>query len=139
MKLSRASRSGSKKVARTLVPLLPSLVKLLGGLMRDARVSILDRGLLVAVIVYVLSPLDLVPDFLGILGLSDDLFLLALVVRRLVTGAGEDVVVDHWGGSRTELAGLMDAMDDLGELLPGPIRSILESFGGRGDEGSGAG
>ncbi|HUG41246.1 MAG TPA: YkvA family protein [Longimicrobiales bacterium] len=132
MKLRRrSSRGPGKRLARTLVPLLPSLVRLLGGLMRDRRVSLVDRGLVVAVLLYVVSPLDLVPDFLGVFGLTDDLFLLALVLRRLLLGAGSEVLAAHWGGSRGELHRLMDSVGDLGSLLPGPVRGLLESFGGR--------
>lgn len=127
----KRSRKGAKGLARTFVPLLPSLVKLLGGLMRDARVRLLDRGLLVAVILYVVSPIDLVPDFLGILGISDDLFLLAVVLRRMLLGAGDEVVASHWSGSRAELDRLMGAVEELGALVPAPIRGFLESFGGR--------
>ena len=139
MRLTRASGRGAKKLAKALVPQLPAFLKLLGGMMRDARVSLLDRGLVVAVILYVVSPLDLIPDFLGILGLSDDLFLLALVVRRLVLGAGEEVVASHWSGTAAELRRLRDAVDELGGLLPGPVRGMLGSFGGGGEGRRGAG
>ena len=127
----RRPRQGARALARTLVPMLPAVVRLLGGLMRDGRVSLLDRGLLVGVMLYVVSPLDLVPDFLGILGLTDDLFLVGLVVRRLLLGAGSDVLADHWSGSGRDLRRLMSAVDRLGSLLPDPVRRILESFGRR--------
>lgn len=132
MRLRKGGRRGvAKGTARSLVPLLPSLVRLLGGLMRDGRVSVLDRGLLVAAVLYVLSPLDLIPDVLGVFGLTDDLFLLALLVRRLIINAGVDVVRDHWNGGKGELRRLLDAIEDLGSLLPGPIRGMLESVGRR--------
>lgn len=130
MKLRR-SRPGARQLARTLVPMLPAVVRLLGGLMRDRRVSLLDRGLLVAVILYVVSPLDLIPDVFGVLGLTDDLFLAGLALRRLLLGAGSDVLADHWSGSGRDLRRLVSAVDRLGSLLPAPVRSILESFGGR--------
>lgn len=124
------ARGRAKRTARSLIPLLPAFVRLLGGLMRDARVSLLDRGLLVAVIVYVVSPLDLLPDVLGIFGLTDDLFLVALVLRRLIVGAGPEVLESHWTGERADLRRLMDAMDELGSVLPGPVRGLLESMSG---------
>lgn len=133
MKLGKRGRRGrAKTTARSLVPLLPSFVRLLGGLMRDARVSLLDRGLVVAAIVYVVSPLDLLPDVLGVFGLTDDLFLLALVLSRLITRAGPDVLESHWSGERDGLRRLMEAMDELGSLLPAPVRGVLESLGGEG-------
>lgn len=131
MKLwKRGPRGRARNTARSLVPLLPSVVRLLGGLMRDARVSLVDRGLLVAAIVYVVSPLDLLPDVLGVFGLTDDLFLLALVLHRLITRAGPAVLESHWTGAQADLRRLMDAMEELGSLLPAPVRGILESVGG---------
>lgn len=128
MRITRRGRRAARRTAGRLVPLLPSFVRLLGGLLRDRRVSLLDRGFLVAVILYVLSPLDLIPDVLGVLGLTDDLFLLALAVRRLVTGAGEDVVREHWSGGADGLRRLQEALADLGSLLPRPVRGILRSW-----------
>lgn len=132
--MSPARRSpvrAARQLARRLVPALPSFVRLLAGLMRDARVSLLDRGLLVAVLVYVVSPLDLIPDVLGLFGLGDDLFLLALVLRRLLLGAGREVLESHWSGPPEQLGLLVDSVDELGSLVPGPLRPILEAFGGR--------
>ena len=57
--------------------------------------------------------------------------LAALVVRRLLLGAGSDVLADHWSGSGRDLRRLVSAVDRLGSLLPDPVRRILESFGRR--------
>jgi len=115
-------------VAAALVPLLPNFLRLLAGLIRDPRVSVFDKGLLVGVIAYVLIPLDLVPDILGLLGWADDLFLLAMALRRLVLGAGMSVLRDHWTGSGRGLKRLLGGLDDLRTLVPGPVRRLLEGF-----------
>lgn len=128
MRLTRRGKRVGRRTARQLIPLLPSFIGLLTGLLRDSRVSLLDRGFLLAVIAYVLSPLDLIPDVLGVLGLSDDLFLLALAVRRLILRAGDDVVTDHWSGDEGGLGRLRTALDDLGDILPKPVRRALRSW-----------
>ncbi len=54
---------------------------------RDPRVPMLARFLAVAVAAYALSPIDLIPDFIPILGWLDDLLIVPLgllVVRRLI-------------------------------------------------------
>jgi uncharacterized membrane protein YkvA (DUF1232 family) len=54
---------------------------------RDPRVPLLARILAVAVAAYALSPIDLIPDFIPVLGWLDDLLLVPLglwVVRRLI-------------------------------------------------------
>ena len=52
---------------------------------RDPRTPIIVRGLAVCVAAYALSPIDLIPDFIPVIGLLDDLLLiplgLALVIR----------------------------------------------------------
>jgi uncharacterized membrane protein YkvA (DUF1232 family) len=45
---------------------------------RDARVPILAKVIIGLVVAYVLSPLDLIPDFIPLIGYLDDLILLPL-------------------------------------------------------------
>ena len=51
---------------------LPSFVRLYWRLFRDARVSVLPKALLVLILLYVVSPLDIVPDFIPGIGEMDD-------------------------------------------------------------------
>lgn len=81
----------------------------LGLALTDSRTPWYARGLLIMVLGYALSPLDLIPDFIPILGLLDDLVLLPLgiiLVLRLLPPvvladcrrrAQEDIdVPTHW-------------------------------------------
>jgi uncharacterized membrane protein YkvA (DUF1232 family) len=52
---------------------LPSFAKLYWRLFRDRRVSVLPKALLVLIAVYVFSPLDVVPEFVPVVGVMDDL------------------------------------------------------------------
>ena len=61
--------------ARRLVRELPNVVKLLFRLIRDLRVPAADKLLFGFAVAYVLMPADLLPDFLGFLGVVDDLYL----------------------------------------------------------------
>lgn len=125
----RHRRRRGRGRASSLIPLIPRLVKLLWGLLRDRRVPLVERALVVGVIAYVVSPLDLIPDVLGVLGLTDDLFLLAVAFRRLVGRAGADVVASHWSGDPGALERLLGGLEDLGSVLPGPVRGLLRSVG----------
>ena len=114
-----------RKSAVKLLRELPNLIKLLVRLLRDARVSKLDRLLFGAVIAYVLLPADLLPDFLGVLGLTDDLYLIGLVLNRLFARAGADVLLEHWDGNPRALGYLLEGVEEVGALLPARIRSAL--------------
>lgn len=93
--------------------LLPDFVHLIIRLALDSRVPMELRTQTAAVLAYVMLPLDLVPEGLvGPVGFGDDLLLVALMVRRLLTTVPPDVVLTHWAGP----AGLMDT-----------IRTILDA------------
>jgi uncharacterized membrane protein YkvA (DUF1232 family) len=72
-KIRLGRKRSRRKSAIQLLRELPNFIKLLVRLLRDARVSKLDRALFAVVIAYVLLPIDLLPDFLGFTGLFDDL------------------------------------------------------------------
>lgn len=131
LQLFRRGKKESRQVAARLVPVLPRFLGLLFRLMVDRRVRLLDKGLVVGVIAYILMPVDLIPDILGVLGWTDDLFLLGLALRRLVLGAGEEVIRSGWRGSEESLDRLETGLEDLGTLLPGPIHGLLQRYAER--------
>ena len=84
--------------------LLPDLVGLVRRLAGDAslpRSTRLTLGLLVG---YLAFPIDLVPDFVPVLGYADDAIVVALALRRVVRRAGAEAVERHWRGSDAGLA-----------------------------------
>ena len=96
------SRPGEATVRETL-RLLPDLVRLLRRLAAD---DTLPRGVRVRLwlgLGYLLLPIDLVPDFLPVLGYADDAVVLALVLRAVVRRAGPDALDRHWPGSAAGL------------------------------------
>lgn len=131
MKLGRRGRKESRKVATRLIPVLPRFLGLLFRLMGDRRVSLLNKGLVLGVLAYIVMPVDLVPDLLGVLGWTDDLFLLGLALRQLVLRTDEAVVRSNWRGEEDALERLEGGLEDLGTLLPGPIHRLLEGYAER--------
>ena len=132
--MSKLSRASTRSAARQLVRELPKLVKLLYRLMLDRRVPALDKALFALVAAYVLSPIDLIPDFGGLLGMVDDLYLVGLALGRLMAGAGEDILLEHWDGDARTLGFLIEGVEELGGLLPKPIRNALGTAAVTGEE-----
>lgn len=90
--------AGRRLAAKTLATLLPNLVSLFRGLLRDPRVPFGSKVLLWIGVVWIASPIDLLPEFLPVVGPLDDAVVAALVLRHLLRTAGEDVVREHWRG-----------------------------------------
>lgn len=117
-----------RRTALQLIKELPNLFKLLLSLLRDPRVSKIDRILFGAVMAYVVLPMDLMPDFMGVFGLADDLYLVGLALSRLFANAGTDILLEHWTGNPRALGYLIEGVEEVGALLPKKVRSVLKGF-----------
>jgi uncharacterized membrane protein YkvA (DUF1232 family) len=74
---------------------LPSFVKLFSRLARDPRVSLSPKLILLAVLAYVILPVDLVPDFLLGLGQVDDLLVIFLGLNLFLRLCPRAIVREH--------------------------------------------
>lgn len=79
--------------------LLPDLLRLIRRLAADKTVSHGVRIKLILLLAYLLSPLDLVPDFLPVIGYADDVIIVALVLRSVIRSAGPEPLRRHWPGT----------------------------------------
>ncbi|MFJ9413361.1 YkvA family protein [Streptomyces sp. NPDC101227] len=99
------------------VRLLPDLVRLLRRLAADKTLPRGVRVRLGLLMVYLASPIDLIPDFLPVIGYADDAIIVAFVLRSVVRRAGIEAVRAHWPGTDdgfaalSRLAGLPRAAD----------------------------
>ena len=76
---------------------LPQFARLYWRLWRDPRVSMWPKALLVVGILYVVSPLDFIPDVIPIIGEVDDLVVLIVLCRLFVYLCPPEVVREHVG------------------------------------------
>ena len=89
---------GRRSQARALAGFIPDCIVLFRRLLADPRVHGWRRALVVALVAYLALPFDLVPDFIPVAGQLDDLLIVALVLRVILRGAGEEIVREHWPG-----------------------------------------
>jgi uncharacterized membrane protein YkvA (DUF1232 family) len=90
--------AGRTLAAKELALLVPNLVLLFKDLLRDPAIPRGPKVALAIAIVWLISPIDLLPEFLPVLGPLDDAVVAALVLRYLVRRAGPAVVRNHWRG-----------------------------------------
>lgn len=124
-KLKRRERSELKGRMHSFLMFLPNMVMLLGRLLKDARVPIAEKALFAAAIVYVISPLDFIPDIFPFIGQVDDIYVVALVLLRLVNRSDESVVREHWSGGG-DIVALSDSIAGIApKLLPKRVSRVL--------------
>ena len=102
----------------------------MGGLLTDRRVAALDKVLLAIAVAYVVAPIDLIPDFIPFIGQVDDVFIVVLALRRLISNAGMNVIRDHWDGAIEDLhpTALQEVLLAAAFFLPRRIRRRLRKI-----------
>ena len=98
---------GRAILARELTLLLPNLVRLFAGLLRDTRVPLRAKIVLAVASVWLASPIDLIPDFIPIAGSLDDAIVAALALRFVLRTTDGAVVREHWRGDPATLERLL--------------------------------
>ena len=86
-----------------LLRVYPDLVRLLVSLSRDRRVSRAVRWRLLVALVYNAQPFNLIPDFVPVIGLADNVVVTAWAVRSAIRRSGPAVVLSNWSGTQAGL------------------------------------
>lgn len=84
---------------RDALRLLPDLLRLLKRLASDPTMPRGVRLRLVLLFVYLALPIDLIPDFVPVLGYADDAIIVAFVLRSVTRRAGPEALAKHWPGT----------------------------------------
>jgi uncharacterized membrane protein YkvA (DUF1232 family) len=78
-----------------LIRRLPSVMSLTWRLIKDPRVSLIAKSLPVLAVLYVVLPLDIIPDWIPGLGQLDDAAVVILAIRGLLRLSPSQVVDEH--------------------------------------------
>jgi uncharacterized membrane protein YkvA (DUF1232 family) len=89
---------------REAIRVLPDTIRLLRRLATDRTIGTGVRVRLWLLFAYLAMPIDLVPDFIPVLGYADDAIVVAIVLRSVVRRAGPDAVRRNWPGTPEGLA-----------------------------------
>jgi uncharacterized membrane protein YkvA (DUF1232 family) len=81
-----------------LLRVYPDLIRLLAGLAKDKRVAWPVRWRLLAALAYNAQPINLIPDFIPVVGLADNVIITAWAIRSAIRRSGTEIVLRHWRG-----------------------------------------
>ena len=88
---------------RTLLRALPDVIRLVTRLATDPVLPRSAKIALAAAVVYLMSPIDLIPDFVPLVGYLDDALLAALVLDGVLNFVDRAVVLRYWPGTPESL------------------------------------
>lgn len=89
--------------ARELIRVVPDVVRLLRTTITDPTVPLDARLVLLALVAWILSPVDLIPEFVPVLGPLDDVVVAVAAMRYVRWRLGIDGIRRRWSGSEDGL------------------------------------
>ena len=115
--------SSARDTLRELALFLPNFVILLKRLLADPRVPRKSKLVLGGTVLYLVSPLDVVPDFVPGLGQLDDVVVALLALHSILNRVDDEVVVEHWPGNENVIRMVRAGLSAVAHLLPGKWES----------------
>ncbi len=127
-KLAGQKISPKYRKAVDLLLFLPDFVVLIFRLMKDERVPAVPKVKLALFMAYLASPIDLVPDFIPVLGQMDDLVAAVLAVRAVLRATPPEIVLEHWSGEADVIKTTQTVLDVAGDLLGKNVIAAISKF-----------
>ena len=110
---------------KKLLRALPDLVRLMARLAADPVLPRSAKVALAAAVVYLLSPIDLIPDFVPFVGYLDDALLAAVMLDGVLNYVDRAVVLRYWPGSPQSLDKLARAARLLAIWVPRRLKARI--------------
>jgi len=103
--------AGRSSDARAVAGFVPDCIVLFKRLLGDSRLPRRYRAIVVAMVVYLALPFDLIPDFIPVAGQFDDAIVVVLTLRAILRGGGLEMIEEHWPGPRSSLSFILKLAD----------------------------
>jgi uncharacterized membrane protein YkvA (DUF1232 family) len=95
---------------RDMLGVVPDLLRLLRGLIADGSTPMDVRLVLVVLLAWIVSPIDLIPEFIPVLGPLDDLVVAVAAMRYVRHRLGVEQLRARWPGSDAGFGLLLHVM-----------------------------
>ena len=110
---------------KDLLLALPRLGRMLISLVADRDVPTAAKVVLAAMAVYLVSPIDLIPDFIPFLGYLDDVILAAVVVDGVLNFIERPLLLRYWPGTPASLERVAAVARRLARWVPNRIKARI--------------
>jgi uncharacterized membrane protein YkvA (DUF1232 family) len=118
---------------------LPTYARLVWGLARDPRVPKEQKLVLAGIAAYLAFPIDIIPDFIPVIGELDDLAVLVFGLDWFIRNAPADVVDEHMARIARDEDVLSKDLENVGSVLQdraAELRATLERLRSKREGGS---
>jgi uncharacterized membrane protein YkvA (DUF1232 family) len=127
------TKKGKENPFFKLALLAPDLFHLLVKLSIDKDVPVTAKAKLAIALAYFVSPIDLIPDFIPVVGYLDDIAVAAYVLNEILNKVDPEIVQKHWAGDGDAIDHVKKIIASADKMLgSGLLAKVLELLGVKG-------
>lgn len=104
------------------------LIEFVKAVANDERIPPRDKKVLLAFVALILSPIDIIPDWIPILGVLDDLVILGLILDYLFNVLDDDILLSHYPWGMKSYANVRRMARTISMLTPTPLKNKIWKF-----------
>ena len=101
------------------------LIEFLTDLAEDERIPLQHRVVLGGLVLYLLTPIDIVPDFIPIIGWLDDAFVALVILDYVFNSADTELILEHYPWNRKNFKKIKSYAQRLSFLVPSTVKKFL--------------
>jgi uncharacterized membrane protein YkvA (DUF1232 family) len=107
---------------------IKDVINFLKEVAKDERIPERDKKVLLVLIALVASPVDLIPDWIPIFGVMDDIVILAVIADYFFNHLDQDLLLSHWPWGMKSYTRVRRAARLMATLTPNSIRQRIWQF-----------
>jgi uncharacterized membrane protein YkvA (DUF1232 family) len=97
--------------------IIPDIAALLWRLFRDKRVALKTKLLVGGLIAYIASPIDILPDFIPLVGKIDDVAIVFFAMNTIINDVPEEVILSNWTGKEDIIKIVKEGVEFISKLV----------------------
>jgi uncharacterized membrane protein YkvA (DUF1232 family) len=95
---------------------------------QDERIPTRDKKVLLAMVALLISPIDIIPDWIPVIGLLDDLIILALISDYFFSVLDQSILLSHYPWGMKSFARIKRVARFLSFFVPNIIKDNLWKY-----------
>ncbi|MGE4132386.1 MAG: YkvA family protein [Bdellovibrionales bacterium] len=107
---------------------IKELIKFIQDVAKDNRIPESDKAILVVLIALIISPVDIIPDWIPIVGLMDDVVLLAIVLDYFFNHLDQEILLSHYPWGMKSFTRIRSAARMISLITPGWVKEKVWKF-----------
>jgi uncharacterized membrane protein YkvA (DUF1232 family) len=107
---------------------IKEMIEFIRAVATDTRIPDRDKTILLAMLALIISPFDIIPDWIPVIGVMDDLVILAIVLDYLFNHLDQDILLSHFPWSMKAYVRIRKTAQIIALATPNWVKNKIWSY-----------